>query len=64
MPTYDYKCTVCGHVEEVLRPALDVDAPFTCPDCGAPCVYVWRAPHVMWFYDQTRSPFKEKRRHH
>jgi putative FmdB family regulatory protein len=35
MPIYAYKCTDCGHEQEVLQKISD--APLTdCPDCGHP----------------------------
>jgi putative FmdB family regulatory protein len=35
MPIYAYKCSECGHEEEVLQKISD--APLTdCPDCGQP----------------------------
>jgi len=34
MPLFDYGCTACGHVEEVLQKRTD-PAPATCPKCGA-----------------------------
>ncbi|MGM0431241.1 MAG: FmdB family zinc ribbon protein [Spirochaetota bacterium] len=35
MPTYDYKCTNCGHVFEEFH--MMSDAPVeACPECGSP----------------------------
>jgi putative FmdB family regulatory protein len=33
MPTYDYKCTNCGHVVEVVR-GVNEAGPTVCPECG------------------------------
>jgi putative FmdB family regulatory protein len=33
MPTYDYRCTACSTVTEIVRPAKD-DTPVPCPACG------------------------------
>ncbi len=34
MPIYAYKCSACGHVEDVMQKVSD--APLsTCPQCGA-----------------------------
>jgi putative FmdB family regulatory protein len=33
MPAYDFKCTKCGDVVEVTRPASD-DSAVACPECG------------------------------
>jgi putative FmdB family regulatory protein len=33
MPAYDFKCTDCGEVFEVTRPASD-DSALSCPACG------------------------------
>ena len=35
MPTYDYKCNVCGVITEEPRRVRDMDAPFECPACGS-----------------------------
>lgn len=34
MPTYDYRCTKCGHVFELFHSMKD-DAPKKCPKCRA-----------------------------
>lgn len=34
MPAYDFRCTACGTITEVTRPAAD-DSPVACPQCGA-----------------------------
>ena len=36
MPTYDYKCTGCGHVFELSHGMSEDPAP-RCPECGGPC---------------------------
>ena len=33
MPAYDFECTGCGHVFEVIRPITDDGFP-VCPECG------------------------------
>ncbi len=33
MPTYDYKCSACGHAFEHFQPITD-DPLATCPKCG------------------------------
>ncbi|MCX7627917.1 MAG: zinc ribbon domain-containing protein [Methylophilaceae bacterium] len=34
MPIYEYRCSTCGHVEDVMQKMSD--APLTtCPQCGA-----------------------------
>lgn len=64
MPTYEYGCE-CGNKWEEIRAIAALDDPIICPECGLTGWRLWKqAPHVMWFPDQTRSPFKEKRRHH
>jgi putative FmdB family regulatory protein len=35
MPTYDYRCTACGHVFELFHSIKDDSVKF-CPECGAP----------------------------
>ena len=34
MPIYDYTCSACGHLTEVLHGIYDLGPRF-CPDCGA-----------------------------
>lgn len=34
MPAYDFRCTSCSTVTEVVRPATD-DSPVPCPACGS-----------------------------
>lgn len=33
MPTYDYKCTNCGHVVEAVH-GVNQPGPTVCPECG------------------------------
>jgi putative FmdB family regulatory protein len=33
MPIFEYRCSACGHLEEVLQKLSD-PAPATCPACG------------------------------
>jgi len=35
MPTYDYRCTACGHVFELFHSIKD-DSVKLCPRCGSP----------------------------
>jgi putative FmdB family regulatory protein len=35
MPTYDYRCTACGHVFELFHGIKDETVKL-CPECGAP----------------------------
>jgi len=39
MPTYDYRCTQCGHVFELFHRITD-DTPKLCPNCGSTAVRV------------------------
>jgi putative FmdB family regulatory protein len=36
VPTYDYKCTSCGHVFELFHAMSENPVP-ECPECGQPC---------------------------
>ncbi len=36
MPIFDYKCTKCEKVQEVIQKFVDPDPNRKCPDCGAP----------------------------
>lgn len=67
MPIYDFACPK-GHRWEEIRPIPERDDPTDCPECGEighRVVFVQgKAPHVMWFPDTTKSPFREKLRHH
>lgn len=44
MPLYDYKCTVCDHVHEALRPVSDRDDDIACPECFNISVKVVSSP--------------------
>jgi len=37
MPTYDYKCTECGHLFETLH-SMKADPLKDCPQCGKPAL--------------------------
>jgi putative FmdB family regulatory protein len=39
MPTYDYRCTKCGHVFELFHSIKD-DAPKRCPKCRSKAIRV------------------------
>lgn len=65
MPFYDYRCTKCRWEWEVLRPTTERDQPIACPVCDEPAERIYiGAPIIPWYPDTTRSPYKEKRRHH
>lgn len=32
MPTYDYRCPVCGHTEEIFH-SIKINPEYPCPDC-------------------------------
>jgi len=34
MPLYEYRCTSCGRITEVLKPAEQRDEPVACRWCG------------------------------
>ncbi len=36
MPIYEYLCSGCGHVFELLRSMSLSDSNALCPECGAP----------------------------
>jgi len=65
MPRYDYGCKECGHEWEETRPIDRRHDPAECPICKGPGSLVFRsAPTIPWCPWTTKSPFKEKRRHH
>ncbi|MCL4535862.1 MAG: zinc ribbon domain-containing protein [Bacteroidetes bacterium] len=35
MPTYEFRCSVCGHKFELNRPISEASQPAACPKCGA-----------------------------
>lgn len=37
MPLYQYKCDVCGHAVEQLRPMKDAKRLDQCPECAKQC---------------------------
>jgi len=45
MPAYDYKCTACSKVFEIVRPPR-ADAAVPCPTCGAATKQVFHAVGV------------------
>lgn len=45
MPTYDYLCIVCGHLQEVVH-GIHGHGPTTCPVCGRPLRKAVAAPAV------------------
>lgn len=45
MPTYDYRCTVCGHEIEVVHGVHD-DGPEACPKCGGPMRKAFVVPTI------------------
>ena len=34
MPIYEYRCSNCGNIFEMMRPASEADSPARCPSCG------------------------------
>lgn len=48
MPTYDYACSACGEIVEVVH-GVHVDGPTVCPLCGSgPIRKVFAAPTVVF----------------
>ena len=48
MPTYDYACSACGEVVEVVH-GVHADGPTVCPVCGSgPIRKVFAAPTVVF----------------
>ncbi len=45
MPTYDYRCTVCGHEIEVVH-GVHGHGPEACPTCGGPMRKAFVVPAV------------------
>ena len=41
MARYDYKCTKCEHVFEVMKAMKDSDTPEQCPKCNEPAKKVY-----------------------
>lgn len=35
MPLYDFRCTGCAHVFDVMKPIAERHESATCPQCGA-----------------------------
>jgi len=47
MPTYEYRCTTCGHQFEIFQ-RFD-DAPVTvCPECGSPVQKVFSSVGIVF----------------
>lgn len=51
MPKYDYKCTVCGLVEEYEH-SMDADMVMECSDCFAPVKKIISNPAGTHFKGQ------------
>ncbi len=47
MPTYEYRCTKCGHQYE-RREGFDAPANHACPECGGESRRVIHAPPVLF----------------
>lgn len=47
MPIYEYQCTACRHVCEVLQKAGD-KPPRKCPECGGPVVKLVSSPAIQF----------------
>jgi putative FmdB family regulatory protein len=58
MPAYDFKCTACGDIFEITRPAGE-SAPVTCPACQSPAKKVFSPVGVHFkgsgFYNTDRQ---------
>ena len=57
MPAYDFKCTTCNHIFEIIRPSGE-SAPVSCPDCDSPAKRVYTPVGVHFkgsgFYNTDR----------
>ena len=51
MPTYDYKCTHCGHTEEVFH-KIDERIQVNCSKCGKLSSKTFSASHSFRFYGE------------
>jgi len=47
MPSYDYKCVACAHVQEVSHP-MAVSPEILCPNCVKPMSKGFSAPLVAF----------------
>ncbi len=47
MPTYDYKCSNCGHTVEVVH-SVHGHGPTACPICGGPMQKAFAPPTVHY----------------
>ena len=49
MPIYEYRCSNCGKVVEMLRPYEDMDKATFCPECaiGTGVIFHTQVEHVM-----------------
>lgn len=47
MPTYDYRCSSCGHTFE-LRQAFDADPVTVCPKCHQEVRRLFHAPAIIY----------------
>jgi putative FmdB family regulatory protein len=47
MPTYRYRCALCGPVD-LRHPMSEIDAPHTCPVCASPLHRLPSPVHHRW----------------
>ena len=45
MPIYEYQCSGCGKVIEIIT-SLDDDQPKICPACGSNAIKIMSAPGI------------------
>ena len=62
MPIYEYRCSQCGNVFELMRSFSQADAPATCPVCGAPAeklITVFSSTFGYGIQGPAKEPFRE-----
>jgi len=54
MPTYNYTCKKCDHIQEEFRHMADCNDPTKCDKCGAKALKSLSTPalHLVWGEDK------------
>ena len=61
MPTYDFECPACQHIErDVMRSLAEYGTLHLCPLCETPSRQLLSTPHIVMDYAGYQCPVTEK----
>ena len=61
MPTYDFQCQACGHLEaDKIRSLAEYNDPCPCPQCEYPMTQLISAPAIVMDYAGYQCPITDK----